>query len=1145
VSADATRQPSEVPSNFAFLVAEWPDLCSEATEAEQKAVTDPRASCLYARRTLELAVQWMYDAEEDLRTPYRRQLSAMLFAPGFRALVEQRIWTKMNLIRKECNTAVHENKPVSSDMATGVLRELFHVLFWVARTYSRTPEHLPQSGLRLDLLAIPQPVGVVPRQQTLAALRKREEEQAVQDAQLERARMDDPELQVELARLRAEVVQAKAANAARPYEHDYDEESTRDLYIDVMLKEAEWPLDGERDREFEVHGMPNKSGVGHVDYVLWGDDGRPLGVVEAKRARSEAEAGRAQAKLYADCLEQQFGQRPVIFYTNGYDTWLWDDERYPPRQVEGFYTKDELALLIQRRTARRSLADTEIRSLIVDRPYQHRAIRRVGKAFERDLQREALVVMATGAGKTRTVIALVDLLMRAGWVKRTLFLADRVALVNQAVGAFKAHLPDAGTINLVTEREEDGRVYVCTYPTMMGLLGGAAGERRRFGPGFFDLVIIDEAHRSVYQKYRAIFTYFDSLLVGLTATPREEVDRNTYELFNLEPGVPTDAYELHEAVEEGYLVPPRTVDVPLKFPIQGIRYADLPEAEREQWEEQDWGEEGHIPEAVAPEAVNRWLFNADTVDKVLEVLMGEGHKVAGGDRLGKTIIFAKNTAHADFIAKRFDTNYPEYRGHFAEVITSRTEYAQSLIDAFSGKDKAPHIAISVDMLDTGVDVPEVVNLVFFKTVRSRTKFWQMLGRGTRLCPNLYGPGENKRDFFVFDCCENVAFFNQQIEPAQGRPAASLGRSLFRERLELVMALEAAIGRGDTGGGERDLHEDTVARLRELVAGMNLDNFLVRPHRRWVERYRDADAWNGLDLEDAKELATHLVDLPSSVRDDDELAKRFDQIVLRLQLNRLRGEPGQAHLRHQVQEIATGLLEQTSIPAIKEQEALLHELAGDEWWVGVTVSMLEGARLRVRGLVRLLDRRKRAFVYTNFVDELGDVTEVELRGVATGTNFARFREKARAYLSTHESHVTLQKLRRNRQLTASDIAELERMLTAADLGDAADLDRARREAHGLGLFVRSLVGLERSAASDALASFIDGRNLGANQLDFLTLVVDHLTQNGVMDAGRLYDSPFTELAPQGPEGIFPKEDVDELVAAIQAVRARAEPSEEAA
>jgi len=756
------------------------------------------------------------------------------------------------------------------------------------------------------------------------------------------------------------------------------------------------------------------------------------------------------------------------------------------------------------------------------------------------------VVMATGAGKTRMVIALVDQLMKANWAKRVLFLADRVALVNQATNAFRAHLPAAATVNLVTEKATDGRVYVSTYPTMMGLINETDHAGRRFGPGYFDLVIIDEAHRSVYQKYRAIFSYFDALLVGLTATPKDEVDRNTYSLFHLESGVPTDAYSLDEAVQEGFLVPPRAVSVPLKFQRQGIRYDELPEEEKDQWDVMEWSEDGDVPDSVEAVAVNTWLFNTDTVDKVLQTLMTHGHRVAGGDRLGKTIIFAKNVDHARFVQKRFDIAYPEYAGNFAQVITYQIEYAQSLIDDFSVKDKGPHIAISVDMLDTGIDVPEVVNLVFFKIVRAKSKFWQMIGRGTRLCRDLYGPGQDKEDFYVFDFCQNLEFFNLNAATSEGSLQQSLAERLFKARLELVGALDSQSpdGVADAADGTASvagLRWDTARHLHEIVQGMNLDNFVVRPQRRWVETYVDFERWHRLTPEKATEIAEHLAGLPTAVRDDDEQAKRFDLVVLGIQLGQLQGEHLMVErLRGQVQEIASALLEQTSIPAIAAQQRLLDEVAGDEWWSDVTLPMLELLRRRVRGLVKLIEKSKRTIVYTDLQDELGELSEVVLRGVNVGTDFERFRAKARVYLREHESHVALQKLRRNKQLTPEDLSSLEQMLVDSGAGGVEELARAREDARGLGLFIRSLVGLDRQAATEAFSQFLGGTTYSAAQIHFVTLIVQHLTENGLMEPERLYESPFTESAPQGPDGLFISADVDGIITILDAVRAHAAP-----
>jgi type I restriction enzyme R subunit len=1131
-------------TNFGFLESVgWPEVNGDCRRAESYLGSDPRSACFYARRAVEQLVDHLYDVLA-LPVPYKDDLAAKINEPGFRSKTGVGMGQKLNLIRKMGNTAVHDTRPIPPQAALAVLRELHHVMVWAAYHYSTNPQAVPLKAVFDPKLA----AKAAPLSREEVA--KLAERFTAQDAAHAKELAERDELaaakDAEIAKLQAAIKAAQAAN--QPDDRDYGEAETRDLFIDVLLGEAGWALSDARDREFEVTGMPNNEGKGFVDYVLWGADGLPLAVVEAKRTSKSPQVGQQQAKLYADCMERMTGRRPVIFYTNGYEHWLWDDAAgYPPREVQGFYTRDELELLVQRRATRKSLADIEIDSAIVERYYQHRAIRAVDDAFT-GKQREALLVMATGSGKTRTVIALVKQLMEANWVKRVLFLADRTALVNQAVGAFKVHLPDATTVNLVTEKITDGRVYVCTYPTMLNLINDTDGGLRRFGPGYFDLVVIDEAHRSVYQKYKAIFDWFDSLLVGLTATPKDEVDHNTYQLFHLEDGVPTDAYSLDEAVTDGFLVPPVGVSVATKFLREGIRYAELTEEEKDQWDTLDWGE-GDPPDEVSSEELNKFLFNADTVDKVLAEVMDKGYKVAAGDRLAKTIIFAKNTAHAQFIADRFDIQYPHYAGEFARVITHATEYAQSLIDDFSTAEKAPHIAISVDMLDTGIDVPEAANLVFFKLVRSKTKFWQMIGRGTRLCPDLYGPGQDKKNFLVFDFCGNLEFFSQDLPGSEGSAQKSLNQRLFEVRLGLVTALDHAAPReGDDppeGHGienERGLRVDVAWSLHQVVVGMNLDNFLVRPHRRLVEQYANTSAWSAtMSAETATEVAEELGGLPSANTDSDEDAKRFDMLILRRQLAQLEGDALTAErIREQVQAIASGLLNQTAIPSVKERQELLDEIAGDAWWVDVTLPMLELVRLRIRGLVKFLEKVKKTTVYSDFEDELTRATHIDLPVTTPGTNWERFRAKATAYLRAHEDHVALQRLRRNKQLTPDDLTALEQMLLDSGAGERADIDQAAQQAHGLGLFIRSLVGLDHQAAVDAFSTYLDASRFSADQIRFINLIIDELTANGVMEPARLYESPYTDHAQHGPDTVFADADVDTIVAILNTVKTNAAP-----
>lgn len=1131
-------------SQFSFLQPEFNEVHALVSHAENIARTDPRGACVYARLALETAVNWLYRHDGTLKDPFETTLSARIHETTFRALVGKALVAKARIVKDLGNKAAHEPKAVPFANAAISLRELFHISYWLVRTYAKGTK--PGSALSFSQDALPANTTIAAA--TLAELQdvaKRFEQSVKQRDEAEAQRLtsetERKKLEKEIAELRAAVAAAKAANAAVPDTHDYNEAATRDAFIDLLLAEAGWKFTRPGyDTEYPVQGMPNNSGDGFVDYVLRGDDGKPLGIVEAKRTKRDARVGQQQAKLYADCLEKEFGQRPIIFYTNGYEHFIWDDKRYPPRPIQGFLTKDELELAIRRRSILRPLSSADIDPKIAERFYQTRAIRRVAEAFEKDNLRHGLLVMATGSGKTRTVIALSDLLMRANWARRILFLADRVALVNQSINAYKRFLPAASPVNLVTDKDATGRVYVSTYPTMMRLIDEAREGQRRFGPGHFDLVIIDEAHRSVYRKYGAIFDYFDSLLVGLTATPKDEIDRDTYRLFELQRGVPTDSYSLDEAVADGFLVPPKAVSVPLKFQRDGITYDDLSDDDKEAWDATDWDEDGSVPVRVEPAAVNKWLFNKDTVDKALEHLMTHGLRVADGDRLGKTIIFAKNRDHAEFIVSRFDANYPHLKGSFARAIDFKTEYVQSLIDDFSQPDKAPHIAVSVDMLDTGIDVPEVVNLVFFKIVRSKTKFWQMIGRGTRLCPHLFGPGKHKEFFQIFDFCQNLEFFNQNLDLPETGSGASLSTRLFVSRVELIGDIDQTVpGAEDTSDpmriAHRKLRDDTAQHLFEEVAAMSVDNFLVRPQRRLVEKYTTREAWSKLGLDDRTELIENLAGLPSALVDDDLVAKQFDLLILRTQLSVLRHEPFEG-LRAKITKIA-GLLEELSnVPMVASELAFILEIQTDEYWQDITAPMLETVRRKLRALVKLIEFKKRPIVYTDFEDEIGSASAIGIQGLNVGTDVERFRLKARHFLKGNENHIAILKLKRNEPLTPLDLQELERVFITAG-ANPEDLQVTRQDG-GLGLFVRSLVGLERDAAKKAFDAFLADKTPSSNQIEFLNMIIDHLTDRGAMDPRLLYESPFTDIDPLGIAGVFDAKEIDQVILILDEVRQRA-------
>ncbi len=1139
-------------SNFTFLkTEEWKAIYQDATHAEYYVLSDTRSALFYGRRTVEVMVEWLYAYDPAFRRPYDDKLAALMTDTSFRRHVPDGVQNKMHSIRKLGNDAVHDVRTIKPTEAMAMIKMLFHIGHWFGRTYTQgDPNAIPD---RFDEAKLPPP----PRdivQQSREQLKALHQAYLQQDEELRVARETEAQLKAEIERLRAQVATTKIVNEAIPDTHDYTytEAETRTILIDGLLREAGWHLlqtpknaafneawAGQATPEYRVTPMPNRQGFGYADYVLWGADGLPLAVVEAKKTSVDKERGKQQAKLYADALEQMHGQRPIIFYTNGYTIGLWDDEFYPPREVQGFYTADELQLLIQRRETAQNLAEMTVNKGIVDRYYQEAAIRHVTEHFSQR-HRRSLLVMATGTGKTRTAVALVELLMRANWVKRILFLADRTTLVRQAVKAFKAHLPASNPINLLDDKEaRESRVVVSTYHTILNQIETADEQGQRlFTPGHFDLIIIDEAHRSVYQKFGAIFDYFDSLLLGLTATPKDEVDRNTYRLFGLEEGVPTYAYQLEEAVADEYLVPPILLESDTKFLREGIHYDDLTDAEKEEWDRIEWDASGSIPDAIDSAAINQWLFNEDTVDKVLRTLMEQGHKVAGGDRLGKTIIFAKNHKHAEFIEQRFNHHYSQYKGKFARVIDNYVNYAQSLIDDFGKKESDPHIAISVDMLDTGVDVPEAVNLVFFKLVRSKTKFFQMIGRGTRLCPDLFGPGLDKGDFYIFDFCGNFEFFRYN---PQGRPESRLIKPLrqriFETRLELLDELRSRIFDKNPISRELEPLADEIATdLHSYVAAMNPDNFLVRPQRPYVEPYQNKERWQTLSKSDMADLHQHVANLPSQLADEPETAKRFDVLILSLQLAVLRGESKAiAPLRNRVIKTVSLLNEKGTIPAVQAQMSLIQQAQTDDYWQEITVPQLEDVRRRLRNLTQFIERQEQKVITTDFTDELGEIKPGYLPDISGGVNKAQYRKKVQQFIRTHEDTVVIHKIRWAIPLTPEDLDTLDGILfSAEEIGSATEFAQVFGTPNNLAEFVRGLVGLDRQAAKQKFAVFLDGSTYNADQIEFVNYIIDHLTRNGLMEPAMLWERPFVDIHDAGPEGLFSEEDTTRLIGLVHEV-----------
>lgn len=1047
-----------------------------AIAAERILHIDPSACILNCRRAMEFAVKWMYSVDDSLVRPWQDKLVSLMSNEDFRDIVGTDIYRRMDYIRIMGNNAAHNNKKITEEQAVLCLENLFIFLDFIAYCYGKeyTERHFDKALLQEQIVK-PGPVVHIP------------------DVNLDALIAENQKLKEELTARRLEQQQTYV-----PKPLDITEYQTRKLYIDAMLEDAGWTEGKNWLNEVELAGMPNKSNVGFADYVLYGDDGKALAVIEAKRTCVDVAVGRQQAKLYADLLEKKYGRRPVIFLTNGFETRIQDNQ-YPERKVAAIYSKRDLEKLFNLQTMRTSLKNIVVNKNIAGRWYQEAAVKAVCQSFDEKNRRKALLVMATGSGKTRTVMALCDVLLKHGWVKNILFLADRTSLVTQAKRSFTNLMPDLTLTNLCDGRQNaNARCVFSTYQTMMGCIDDIKDdEGKLFTCGHFDLLICDEAHRSIYNKYRDIFNYFDAPLVGLTATPKDDIDKNTYEVFELESGVPTYGYELAEAVKDGYLVDFLSVETELKFIEQGIAYDELSDEEKDEYEKTFITETGEIPEKIAPSALNNWVFNEDTIRKVLNILMQDGLKIDYGENLGKTIIFAKNHDHAEKILEIFNKEYPHLKD-YAKVIDNKIKYAQSAIDEFSDPKKLPQIAISVDMLDTGIDIPEILNLVFFKKVMSKAKFWQMIGRGTRLCPGLLD-GEDKENFYIFDFCGNFEFFRMNKGKATANMLALQG-AIFKLKAQIAFKLQdLAYQTKDLIAFRKTLVEDMVRKVREL----NRDNFAVRQHLKYVEFYSNPDNYVSLTYENTLTMSEELA--PLIIPDKDEpKAVRFDALMYGIELAYLAGKP-YSKARSDLTKKINAVAGVANIPEIMAQADFLNKLIHTDYIANAGINEFECIRKNLRDLIKYIPKGGPKYT-TNFIDDIigKEIKPAEIEN----DDLKNYKMKAEYYVRQNQDQIAIKKLRTNLPLTKADIGSLEKVLWR-ELGTKADYE-AEYGQKPLGEFVRELVGLDMNAAKEAFADYLNDVNLDSRQIYFVNQIVEYIVHNGMMkDFSVLQEAPFTD------------------------------------
>jgi len=1133
---------SEVPmksQNFEFLRTKRAILADLAGFAEAYAHSDPASSLIKQRGFVENVVTGIYQAYR-LRPPFSDNLNDLMGEEAFRQSVPDVVQNKLHAVRKAGNHAAHPRRPITSQLSLECLAQLFDIARWFhvqvdGGDRAATPKYVAPP---------PEPEGTAKTRDALEKLRLAEAKYESVLAALEeetKKRLDAERAATEHA---TQLEQLKEEGQKVASFLEFNEETTRRRLIDQALLAAGWAVGPnganteQVKQEVRLAAAGADSNAGRADYVLYGDDGKPLAVIEAKRTAKDVKQGAEQARRYADALEKEAGVRPAIFFTNGADTFLWDDAQgYPWRKVYGFYSKDSLEYLAHQRANRRALATIDANLAIADRMYQLEAVKRVCERFSANF-RKALLVQATGTGKTRVAISLCDVLMRAGWVKRILFLCDRRELRKQADRVFKEFMPGEPrvVVDSSTSSDRDKRIYLATYPAMMKCF-------EDFDVGFFDLIIADESHRSIYKKFRALFQYFDALEVGLTATPVRFIERNTYELFGCEDRDPTSHFSLEDAIKANppYLVPFRVVAASTKFSRDGFRYADMTPEQQAELEDQE-----PLAEQVDYETtdLDKYFFNRDTTRSIWHSLMETGIREATGSHVGKTIVFARSHVHAEHLADVFSEMYPQYGSTFCRVIDNQEPRAEQLIDDFKNPDNELTIAISVDMLDTGIDVPEVVNLVFAKPVKSYVKFWQMIGRGTRLRRDLFGPGHDKTEFLIFDHWSNFWWFDEKYKEAQPAPQKSLLQHLFEARIELA---QAALDEMD-----QETFQATAGLIIGDVRAVRDTNAIdARDKWRELEMLADGSRVHHFAAATKADLLSIVAPLQHlrSIRGDEE-AYRFDLLMTRLQVELARGgavAPKVLDLRARVEE-AVELLGKNQNP-VKAKADAIKQVRSKEFWAAVEVHHLEGLRRELRGIMKY----QQLPPTTRVAPQVFDVTDSEFSAEAyiprlEGLDLVEYKRRVESVLRDHfAENPILQRVRAGKSVREDELEELASLvLRIDDKANVKHLAGHDPEARRTLLTVfRGLVGLDAAAVEKAFTGFVHNHpRLSSQQLRFLQVLQNYIAQNGGIELERLYEPPFTTIHAESMDGVFKDPgDVDELLAILSVFEPkRATPTE---